>query len=166
MAIAESMLPEFDRETATTRLLLERVPEGKADWQPHPKSMSLGQLAMHIANIPRWASVTLEGTAFDTNPPEGQRATTPPFQSGSLLLQAYDEGVSAARAMLARTSDADFMVPWTLKNAGRSMFSMPRATVFRSFILNHTVHHRGQLSVYLRLLDVPLPNIYGPTADS
>ncbi|MSO56928.1 MAG: DUF664 domain-containing protein [Acidobacteria bacterium] len=166
MAIAESMLPEFDHETATTRAMLERVPEEKAAWKPHAKSMSLGQLAMHIANIPQWVSITLERTEFDTNLPSGQRATPPAFESGAHLLLAYDEGVTAARAMLARTSDGDFMVPWTLKSAGKSMFSMPRAAVFRSFILNHAVHHRGQLSVYLRLLDVPLPNIYGPTADT
>ena len=166
MPIAESTLPEFDHETATTRLLLERVPEAKADWQPHSKSMSLGHLAMHIANIPHWTSVTLERTWFDTNPIDGQRATTPPFQSAGHLLQFYDEGVRAARALLARTTDGEFMVQWTLKIAGKTMFSMPRVAVFRSFILNHAVHHRGQLSVYLRLLDVPLHNIYGPTADS
>jgi uncharacterized damage-inducible protein DinB len=166
MSIAESMLPEFDHETATTRTLLERVPEEKAAWKPHVKSMSLGQLAMHIANLPGWASVTLERTEFDTNSPAGPVTTPPAFESGVQLLQAYDDGVKTARAMLARTSDSEFMVPWTLKNAGKSMFSMPRAAVFRSFILNHAVHHRGQLSVYLRLLDVPIPNIYGPTADS
>jgi uncharacterized damage-inducible protein DinB len=166
MSIAESMLPEFDHETATTRTVLERVPEGHAGWKPHAKSMSLGQLSMHIAHLPHWASVTLERTEFDTNPPDGQRVTTPAFESRAQLLQAYDEGVATARAVLARTSDGDFMVPWTLKNAGKSLFSLPRAEVYRSFILNHTVHHRGQLSVYLRLLDVPLPNIYGPTADT
>ena len=166
MPIAESTLPEFDHETATTRVLLERVPEAKADWQPHAKSMSLGHLAMHIANIPHWAPVTLERTWFDTNPVDGPRATTPPFQSASHLLQFYDEGVRAARALLARTTDGEFMVQWTLKSGGKSMFSMPRIAVFRSFVLNHAVHHRGQLSVYLRLLDVPIPNIYGPTADT
>ena len=167
MSIAESILPEFDRETATTRLLLERVPEGHAGWKPHAKSMSLGQLAMHIANLPRWTSITLERTGFDTNPPDGPRtATSPPFESAAGLLQAYDANVSAARALLARTTDGEFMVQWTLKNGGKSMFSMPRVAVLRSFVLNHAVHHRGQLSVYLRLLDVPLPNIYGPTADT
>ena len=166
MAIAESMLPEFDHETATTRALLELVPATQADWKPHPKSRSLGQLAMHIANLPTWASVTLERTEFDTNPADGQGVTTPPFTSGAQLLEAYDEGVRSARAMLARTSDAEFMASWTLKSAGKSLFSMPRAAVFRSFILNHAVHHRGQLTVYLRLLDVPIPNIYGPTADT
>jgi len=166
MAIADSILPEFDHETATTRTLLERVPAEKADWKPHDKSMSIGQLAMHIANLPQWASITLERTEFDTNPPDGPRITTPEFQSGSHLLQSYDTGVSAARALVARTTDAEFMVPWTLKSGGKKMFSMPRVAVFRSFILNHAVHHRGQLSVYLRLLDVPIPNIYGPTADT
>lgn len=164
--IAESILPEFDHETATTRALLERVPEGKADWKPHAKSMSIGQLAMHIASLPQWASVTLACTEFDTNPPDGRTITTPPFESPAQLLQVYDDNVYASRALLVRTSDAEFMVPWTLKSGGRSLFSMPRVAVFRSFVLNHAVHHRGQLSVYLRLLDVPIPNIYGPTADT
>lgn len=165
MAIAESILPEFDHETATTRTLLERVPEDKAGWKPHEKSMALGQLAMHIANIPQWASIALERTAYDTNPP-GERVTSPSFESAPNLLQTYDANVSAARALLARTTDAEFMVQWTLKSGGKNMYSMPRVAVFRSFVLNHAVHHRGQLSVYLRLLDVPIPNIYGPTADT
>lgn len=166
MSIAESILPEFDHETATTRTLLERVPEHKADWKPHAKSMSLGQLAMHIATIPAWSPVTLRQNDFDTNPPGGQKYIPPVFESTAQMLRTYDEGVGAARAMLAATSDAEFMMLWTLKNGGKSVFSMPRAGVFRSFILNHAVHHRGQLTVYLRLCDVPLPNIYGPTADT
>jgi uncharacterized damage-inducible protein DinB len=166
MPLAESILPEFDHETATTRTLLERVPAEKAEWQPHVKSMSLGRLAMHIANLPQWASITLERKEFDTNPPGGAPAAPRVFESTSHLLEVYDANVSAARALLVRTTDAEFMVPWTLKNGGKSMFSMPRVAVFRSFVLNHAVHHRGQLSVYLRLLDVPIPNIYGPTADT
>jgi uncharacterized damage-inducible protein DinB len=166
MAIAESILPEFDHETATTRTLLERVPADKPEWKPHVKSMSLGQLAMHIANLPQWASITLERKEFDTSPPDGARITTPSFESTRHLLDFYDANVGAARALLVRATDAEFMVQWTLKNGGKSMFSMPRVAVFRSFVLNHAVHHRGQLSVYLRLLDVPIPNIYGPTADT
>ena len=166
MSIAESILPEFDHETATTRALLERVPEDKADWKPHERSMSLGQLAMHIANLPRWSSHALERTEFDANPPDGVREAGPSYRSAPELLEAYDANVAAARALLARTTDGEFMVPWTLKSGGKSLFSMPRVAVFRSFILNHAVHHRGQLSVYLRLLDVPIPNIYGPTADT
>jgi uncharacterized damage-inducible protein DinB len=166
MSIAESLLPEFDHETATTRTLLERVPEAKADWKPHIKSYSLGQLAIHIATLPQWTRAALKQTEFDTNPPGGSKSAPPAFESRARMLTTYDEGVKAARAMLAATTDAEFMVPWTLKSAGRTLFSMPRAGVFRSFVLNHSVHHRGQLSVYLRLCDVPLPNIYGPTADS
>ena len=166
MSIAESMLPEYDHETATTRLLLERVPEARAGWKPHDKSMSLGELAMHIATIPRWAPVTLRQTEFDTNPPGGPTYSPPPFQSLAHSLATYDEGIAAARAMLAATTDAEFMAPWTLKRSGQVMFSLPRGAVFRTFILNHSVHHRGQLSVYLRLCDVPIPNIYGPTADT
>ena len=166
MAIAESLLPEFDHETATTRTLLERVPDGKAGWKPHVKSMSLGELAMHLASIPGWAPVTLKQTEFDTNPPGGQSYTPPAYDSTSKMLAAYDEGVKAARVMLAATSDGEMMVPWTLKQGGKAIFSMPRAGVFRSFIMNHAIHHRGQLSVYLRLCDVKLPNIYGPTADT
>jgi uncharacterized damage-inducible protein DinB len=166
MAIAESMLPEFDHETATTRTLLERVPDAKAGWKPHGKSMSLGDLAMHIANILAWTPITLKQTEFDTNPPGGQSYTQPQYESTSRLLAVYDEGVKAARAMLASASDPEMMVPWTLKSAGKTIFSMPRAGVFRSFIMNHAIHHRGQLSVYLRLCDVPLPAIYGPTADT
>jgi uncharacterized damage-inducible protein DinB len=164
--IAESMLPEFDHETATTRLLLERVPDSKASWKPHEKSMTLGQLAMHIATIPQWTPVTLRQTVFDTHPVDGSPYSPPLFESVAHALKTYDEGVAAARAMLAATTDGEFMVPWTLKKAGQALFSMPRAGVFRTFILNHAVHHRGQLSVYLRLCDVPLPNIYGPTADT
>jgi uncharacterized damage-inducible protein DinB len=166
MAIAESILPEFDHETATTRTLLERVPEVRGSWKPHDKSMSLGELAMHIANIPVWASVTLERKDFDMNPAEGQQIMTPPFESSLQLLRTYDANVGAARTLVARTSDGEFMAQWTLKSGGKTLYSMPRVAVFRSFVLNHAVHHRGQLSVYLRLLDVPIPNIYGPTADT
>jgi uncharacterized damage-inducible protein DinB len=128
--------------------------------------MSLGELAMHIANLPRWTSVTLERTEFDTDLPGVPRITSPSFQSSAHLLQTYDDNVKTARALIARSTDAEYMVPWTLKNVGRTMFSMPRAAVLRSFVMNHSIHHRGQLSVYLRLLDVPLPSIYGPTADT
>ncbi len=166
VTIAESILPEFDHETATTRTLLERVPEGSAGWKPHDKSMSLGHLAMHIASIPTWASVTLERKDYDMHPPDGQRIVTPAFESSLQLLRAYDANVGAARALVARTSDGEFMAQWTLKSGGKTLYSMPRVAVFRAFVLNHAVHHRGQLSVYLRLLDVPIPNIYGPTADT
>jgi len=161
MGIAESILPEFDHETATTRTLLERVPESQAGWKPHADTPPLGELAMHIACLPAWTSIALERKEFDPNPPDGQRMTSPAFESSRQLLRVYDENVAAARALLTRTSDAEFLVQWTLKNSGKILFSMPRVAVFRSFVLNHAVHHRGQLSVYLKLLDVAIPNIYG-----
>ena len=167
MAIAESILPEFDHETATTRTMLESVPEAKAEWTPHPKSMSLGTLAMHIVNVScNWGPVTLRQAEFDLNPPGGPAVAPPRFESTAQLLKIYDDGIRATRALLVATSDGEFMMPWTLKNGGKAMFSLPRVGVFRSLVLNHAVHHRGQLSVYLRLLDVPLPSIYGPTADT
>jgi uncharacterized damage-inducible protein DinB len=165
MPIAESMLPEFDHETATTRTLLERVPEAKAAWKPHAKSMTLGELAMHVSTLPRWAPIALKDTQFDTHPPGGQPYVPPPFESVSKMLAAYDEGVQASRALLVAATDPELMAPWALKTAGKTVFTMPRVAVFRSFIMNHAIHHRGQLSVYLRMCDVPLPSIYGPTAD-
>ena len=166
MPIAESMLPEFDHETATTRTLLERVPEARSAWKPHEKSMTLGELAMHVSVLPGWTHVTLKDTQFDTNPPDGHRYAPPAFESTARMLAAYDESVNASRAMLAAATDAELMVPWTLKSGGKTVFSMPRVAVFRSFIMNHAIHHRGQLSVYLRMCDIPLPSIYGPTADT
>lgn len=161
MTITDCLLAEFDHETATTRVLLERVPESRADWKPHAESMSLGGLAIHIANIPVWTSLALERKEFDTHPPDDQRPVYPAFESSSQLLRINDGNVAAARALLARTSDAELMVQWSLRNGGKSLFSMPRVSVLRSFVLNHLVHHRGQLSVYLRLLDIPVPDIYG-----
>lgn len=164
--IAESILPELDHEAATTRKLLERVPEADAQWKPHPKSYSLGDLAMHVANIPAWMAVTLQGTEFDVSPPGAEGGyKSPKFESKARLLEVFDENLKSARATLAATSDADMMIHWSLKNGGKTMFSMPRAAVVRSFVMNHLIHHRGQLSVYLRLRDIPLPPMYGPTAD-
>ena len=164
MSIAESLLPEYDHELATTRRLLERVPEAEFDWKPHPKSMALGVLAGHIANLPFWLSATLKAPFYDlaTGDPE---ATLAPPPSRQALLDGFDEKVKAARAALAATSDAEMMARWALKQGGQELFSMPRVAAVRSFVMNHLIHHRGQLSVYLRLKDVPLPPIYGPTAD-
>lgn len=160
------MLPEFDHETATTRRLLECVPEAQASWKPHEKSRTLGELAAHLRDIPDWASTTLKQTEIDINPPEGRAYSPPPFQSVEALLKGFDESVTQCRAMLVRATDGEMMVSWTLKDGGRTVFSLPRVGVFRAFIMNHMIHHRGQLSVYLRLCNVPLPSIYGPTADT
>jgi uncharacterized damage-inducible protein DinB len=167
MPIAEWILPEFDHETATTRALLERVPGDRTEWKPHVKSMSLGALAQHIANLSyHLAPITLRQIEFDVSPPGGATDPAPMFESTVKLLTLHDEGVKNVRRLLLATSDPEFMVPWTFKSGGRKLYSMPRAAAFRSLVLNHIVHHRGQLSVYLRLLDVPLPGMYGPTADT
>jgi uncharacterized damage-inducible protein DinB len=166
MPIAQSLLPEFDHEMATTRSLLERVPEASGAWKPHPKSTSLGDLASHMVSLSGWASAILTLPELDLSPPDGSGFSNPTFATNAALLQQFDENVRGARASIAATSDEDMMVDWSLKYAGNTLFSMPRIAVLRSFMMNHVIHHRGQLSVYLRLNEVPLPSIYGPTADS
>ena len=166
MSIAESLLPEFDRETGLTRQLLGRVPNDKASWKPHPKSFSLGDLSLHIANLLTWAVSTMKQTEFDINPPGGPGFTPLKFESVGTTLKTLDENVRTTRAVIAGATDGEMMVMWTFKNGGKTVFSMPRIAVLRSFVMNHMIHHRGQLTVYLRELDVPLPQMYGPTADS
>ncbi len=164
MALRDALLPEFDHEMATTRRLLERVPDAELGWKPHERSMTLGRLAAHIANLPYWCSVTLETTVFelDSLPPDSQRQLA---DSSVALVKEFDGKVAAARGKIAAALDAELLTPWTLKKSGQEMFTMPRISALRSFVMNHIIHHRGQLSVYLRLKNVPLPSIYGPTAD-
>ena len=163
MAIKDALVPEFDHEMATTRRLLERVPETEFDWKPHEKSMSLGQLAGHIANLPTWCSATLEHTVLELDTIGDTRPRSP--ESRAWLLQQFDGNVAAARNLLTTKTDADMLSPWTLKKGGHELFTMPRLSAIRSFVMNHMIHHRGQLSVFLRLRNVPVPPIYGPTAD-
>jgi uncharacterized damage-inducible protein DinB len=163
MAITDALLPEFDHEMATTRRLLDRVPEARFSWKPHDKSMTLGQLAGHLANIPFWCSATLDAAVLDLDTIPDARPRTP--QSRAALVEEFDKKVSAARARLAQTTDPELLAPWTLKKGDQEFFTMPRIAAIRSFVMNHSIHHRGQLSVYLRLNDVPIPPIYGPTAD-
>ena len=164
MALKDALLPEFDHEMATTRRLLERLPEAEFAWKPHDKSMALGKLAGHIANLPSWCTATLGSTVFDLDdlPPD----LRPPLPaSRAALLEEFDAKVGAARNQLTATTDGEFLAPWTLKKSGQEVFTLPRISAIRSFVMNHMIHHRGQLSVYLRLKNVPLPSIYGPTAD-
>jgi uncharacterized damage-inducible protein DinB len=163
MAIKDGLLPEFDHEMGTTRRLLERTPEAEFAWKPHDKSFSLGQLAGHIANIPNWCDAILQNTVFDVATVTDTRPKLP--ESIASLLTQFDKTVVTARAGLASTGDAEMLTPWTFKNGDHVVFTMPRIAAIRSFIMNHLIHHRGQLSVYLRLKNVPLPAIYGPTAD-
>lgn len=161
MPMVDALLPEFDHEMTTTRKVLERVPEDRFDWKPHTKSFSLGVLAAHVANLPTWGADTLNKSEIDI-------AGTPPLvapPSKTELLAAFDRNVAATRSALAGRSDAELLAMWTLKRGGKPIFSMPKTAVLRSFVFSHLIHHRGQLCVYLRLLDVPVPPIYGPSAD-
>jgi uncharacterized damage-inducible protein DinB len=162
MPLKDGILPEFDHEMGTTRRLLERIPEADLAWKPHDKSFTLGQLAGHIANLLNWALMTFDSDAFDLAD-AGPRGA-PPASVAALLL-TFDANVKKARAKIDEQTDPAFFARWTLKNNGEEVFTMPKAAVLRSFVLNHLIHHRGQLSVYLRLRNVPLPSIYGPTAD-
>jgi uncharacterized damage-inducible protein DinB len=166
MPIAQTLLPEFDQEMAITRTLLERVPADRADWKPHPKSTALGALALHLATIPSLGMRAVTLTEVDMNPPGGAPPAPPRFESTEALLATFDANVEKTRAAIAAASDEELGVTWSLKNAGRTIFALPRAAVLRTMMMSHIVHHRGQLSVYLRLNDVPLPSIYGPSADT
>jgi uncharacterized damage-inducible protein DinB len=161
MAIKDALLPEFDHEMATTRKVIERVPEGKFGFKPHEKSMSMGQLASHIAEMPTWATTGITLDSVDLA--SGYK----PFEAASsaALLEMFDKNVAGARTSIAGASDETFMKSWSLKSGDKTLMTMPRIVVVRSFMLNHVIHHRGQLSVYLRLNDVPVPSIYGPSAD-
>jgi uncharacterized damage-inducible protein DinB len=162
MAFKEALLAEFDHEIGSTRRLLERVPDGHLGWKPHEKSYSLGDLSGHIANLSTWMNRILESTELDLASVDAR-----PSSPASLheVLQRLDVNAQRARATLAEQTDASLVAAWTLKNDGREVFTMPRSSVLRSFVFNHLIHHRGQLTVYLRLQDVPLPSLYGPTAD-
>jgi uncharacterized damage-inducible protein DinB len=164
MSIAQSLLPEYDHELATTRRVLERAPEQDFGWKPHAKSMSLGELAGHLANLPFWLGAIIEAPFYDLAG-RGEEAKGKPPASTAALLEEFDRRVKAARAALAKSTDAELTARWSLKQGGQELFSMPRVAAIRSFVMNHLIHHRGQLTVYLRLRDVPLPPVYGPTAD-
>jgi uncharacterized damage-inducible protein DinB len=164
MAIADALLPEFDREMGVTRRLLERVPDGQFAWQPHPRSMTLGRLSEHLAELPQWVGTAVAESGLDLAAARRPDGYQPPA-SRAAVLAMFDTNVAAARAALAGRTDAELMAPWTLRRGEHTVFTMPKAGVLRSFVFNHIIHHRGQLSVYLRLHDVPLPSIYGPSAD-
>lgn len=165
MKISESILPEFDQEMGNTRKVLERVPFDKFSWKPHPKSSSFGALATHIATMAEWGKLTMEQDSYDYAPPGAPPYQAPTFTSNKQLLDAFDKGVAEARAAIAAADDNKFFTPWSLMAGGQTIMTMPRIAVIRSFVMNHTIHHRAQLGVYLRLNDIPVPGMYGPTAD-
>jgi len=165
MTIAESVLPEFDQEMANTRRMLERVPDGNTDWRPHEKSMPLGRLATHLAELPQWATNAVALDELDIAPPGGGGFVPTILERTSEIVELLDKNVAEARAHIAGADDATMMRDWSFKVAGETAFTLPKIAVIRSFVMNHMLHHRGQLSVYLRLLDQALPAIYGPSAD-
>lgn len=159
--LLEALRSEFDREAATTARFLERLPADKLDWRPHPKAMTLGQLAAHLAMIPGWGAATLAADSFDV--PEGY---SPPQPEGAEAVRAvFKQNADDYRARLAALQESALAENWTLSKGGKTMFTMPRGAVVRMMIYNHLIHHRAQLGVYYRLLDVPVPSAYGPSGD-
>lgn len=161
MSVSEMLLPEFDEEMKNTRKLLECCPDGKFDYQPHPKSMTLGRLATHVAELPSWASMTLENEVLDI-PPDYKPTIA---ATRAEVLAIFDRSATEGRAKIAAATDEQWSKTWTLKFAGNTIMSMPRTAVVRSMMMNHLIHHRAQLGVFLRLNDVAIPGMYGPSAD-
>jgi uncharacterized damage-inducible protein DinB len=159
------MLPEFDMEMAKTRATLERVPAESFDWKPHEKSFSFMEMANHLARIPGWGAATLTTDSMDLDPEKGEFVPPPPVDTPDEVLAVFDEGVAQFRRALEASGDEDMMKNWTLLQGGEELFNMPRIAVIRGMILNHIIHHRAQLTVYLRLNDLPVPALYGPSAD-
>jgi uncharacterized damage-inducible protein DinB len=165
MSISKMILPEFDHEMTNTRKTLERVPDDRFGWKPHKKSMSLGGLSTHLANIPSWTAQTFDRDELDVAPPGSPPYRLEEAKSTAELLEAFDKNVAAARAALEAATDENWQGKWTLLMTEKPIFTLPRTAVMRGFVMNHLIHHRAQLGVYLRLLDVPVPSIYGPSAD-
>ena len=165
MSYSDAILPEFDQEMANTRKVLERVPEDKLDWKAHPKSHTIGWNANHLAEIPGWVEGVLTQTEWDIAPPGGEAYRTPALTTRRELLELFDRNVAAARKAIAEVKDEELGQPWSLLSGGETIFTLPRAAMIRSFVMNHTIHHRAILCVYYRLNDVPVPGLYGPSGD-
>lgn len=165
MSLAAALLPEFDHEMALTRKTLARVPDDKFDWKPHPKSSSISGLATHLSNIPTWTNHTVEQDTLDLAPGGKPMPTMQQATSRDELLARFDENIARARAAIAGATDEVLFKPWTLLHNGKTLLTLPKISVLRSFMMNHCIHHRAQLGVYLRLNDIPVPSIYGPSAD-
>jgi uncharacterized damage-inducible protein DinB len=165
MALSEALLPEFDHEMANTRKSLERLPEDKFDWKPHPKSMSMRQLVVHLATIPGWGPEIINKESLDVAPVGAPPYKPPEVKSRQELLELFDSSAVKAREALQGAGDSLLLGKWTLLMGGKTIFSMPRIAVIRGMVMNHIIHHRAQFGVYLRLNDVPVPAIYGPSAD-
>jgi len=164
-SISGALLPEYDQEMAITRKHLERVPDEKLGWGPHEKSMTMGHLASHLAESVSWGPMMLNSDSMDVDSPEMKEYKPPNYESRAAILEAFDANVASTREALSSKSDGEWMGTWTMKKGDEVLMSMPKVAVVRGFLMSHNVHHRGQLSVYLRMCDVPVPQTYGPTAD-
>jgi uncharacterized damage-inducible protein DinB len=165
MPISQSLLYEFDHEMGNTRKMLERVPEDKLDFRPHPKSWTMIELATHVASIPSWAAPTIDQDSLDFAPVGQPPYKNPVATSKTELLETFDKNVTSARTAIGGASDETLLKPWTLLAGGNVIFTMPRTAVLRSFVMNHLIHHRGQLGLYLRMTDTAVPGMYGPSGD-
>jgi uncharacterized damage-inducible protein DinB len=165
MSIGQALLGEFSQEMEGTRKVLERIPDDKWDFKPYAKSGTLGWMAGHVATLPGWAAMTIQTDSLDYAPVDGPSYTPPKTSNSKELLAAFDKSVAETKAALASVSDADLMKPWTLLAGGKEIFVMPKVACIRGMVFNHLIHHRGQLTTYLRALDIPVPGLYGPSAD-
>lgn len=165
MLLRDTMLPEFDHETANTRKVLERVPDDKLDFKPHPRSWDMATLATHLANIPSWMRQTISKDSIDIASPEMASYQPPRITSRKELLELFDKNLADAREALAVAENDQLMSPWSLLQAGQPVFTLPKVAVLRSWVFNHSVHHRAQLCLYLRMNEIPVPAVYGPSAD-
>jgi uncharacterized damage-inducible protein DinB len=165
MSYAETLLPEFDREMASTRKVLERIPDDKLDWQAHPRSHTIGWNASHVADLVNWLVAVLKQPSFDVSPVGGKPYELPKPKNRQEILELFDRNVAAARKAITEVKDEDVGSPWTLSQGGNPIFTMPRSAVVRGVVLNHLIHHRAHLCVYLRLNNIPVPGMYGPSGD-
>jgi len=165
MNIAELLLPEFSEEMTNTRKVLERIPDDKLDWKAHPKSNTIGWVGAHLAEIPGWLAPTIEQESWDIHPVGGEPYRTPTFGSSREILASFDANVAAAQKVLPTATNESLMKSWSLLMQGKPIFTMTRYSCIRSFMINHTVHHRAFLCSYLRLNDIPVPGMYGPSGD-
>jgi uncharacterized damage-inducible protein DinB len=165
MTYAETVLPEFDQEMASTRKVLERIPQDKLEWQAHPKSHTIGWNANHLADLPNWLVVTLTQPSLDIAPVGGEPYKLPNLTSRDEILDYFDRNVAAARQAITKVKDEEMGQIWKLERGGMPLLAMPRGAVVRGLVLNHMIHHRAILCVYLRLNDIPVPGMYGPSGD-
>jgi uncharacterized damage-inducible protein DinB len=165
MSIAELLVPEFDREIAVTRQVLERVPDDRGEWKPHAKAFPMAHLAQLVARLPGWVPMMLDRSELDISPTSGPKFPGYSIERTATLLAEFDRNAAAGRAALAAATDDAMREPWTLKKAGSVVLTDSRYQMLRSMVLNHLIHHRAQLGMYLRLTDQKVPQMYGPTAD-